>query len=96
MTLLYRAVSERDLAFRKELGALADRRGVELHALIGPEIGDDQTDRLGIPALRALVPDIAERDVYVCGPPAMVDAVRRRLVALRVPRRHIHFERFSY
>jgi predicted ferric reductase len=96
VTLLYRAAHERDLAFRNELGALAERRGIELHALIGPEIGDDQTDRLGLPALRALVPDIAQRDVFVCGPPAMVDAVRRRLVRLRVPRRQIHFERFGY
>jgi predicted ferric reductase len=96
VTLLYRAAHERDLAFRNELGALAERRGIELHALIGPEIGDDQTDRLGLPALRALVPDIAHRDVFVCGPPAMVDAVRRRLVRLRVPRRQIHFERFGY
>jgi predicted ferric reductase len=96
VTLLYRAAHERDLAFRNELGALAERRGVELHALIGPEIGDDQTDRLGIPALRALVPDIAQRDVFVCGPPAMVDAVRHRLARLHVPRRQIHFERFGY
>jgi predicted ferric reductase len=96
VTLIYRAAYERDLAFRNELGALAERRGIQLHALIGPEIGDDQTDRLGIPALLALVPDIAQRDVFVCGPPGMVDTVRRRLALLRVPRRHIHFERFGY
>jgi len=96
VTLLYRAAYKKDLAFRDELGALAERRGIELHALIGPEIGDDRTDQLGIPALRRLVPDIADRDVFVCGPPAMVDAVRRRLAALRVPRDRIHFERFAY
>ena len=96
ITLLYRAASNGDVAFGKELSALAEQRGIRLHALIGPEIGDDQTDRLGVPALRHLVPDIAERDVYVCGPPAMVDAVRRRLRALRVPRDRVHFERFAY
>jgi ferredoxin-NADP reductase len=32
----------------------------------------------------------------VCGPPAMVDAVRRRLHILRVPRSRVHFERFAY
>jgi predicted ferric reductase len=96
ITLLYRAASKGDVAFGKELKTLAERRGIQLHALIGPEIGDDQTDRLGIPALRYLVPDIADRDVYVCGPPAMVDAVRRRLHALRVPRECVHFERFAY
>jgi predicted ferric reductase len=96
ITLLYRAAANGDIAFGKELTAIAERRGIALHALIGPEIGDDHTDRLGIPALRHLVPDIAERDVYVCGPPAMVDALRRRLHALRVPRDRVHFERFAY
>ena len=96
VTLLYRAAAAGDVAFRDELNALADRHGIELHALIGPEIGDDHTDRLGIPTLRSLLPDITERDVYVCGPPAMVDAVRHRLRALRVPREQIHFERFAY
>ena len=96
VTLLYRVASHGEVAFGDELHALAQARGVELHALIGPEIGDDETDRLGIPALRALIPDIAERDVYVCGPPAMVDTVVRRLHTLQVPRRNIHVERFAY
>jgi predicted ferric reductase len=96
LTLLYRAATERDVAFREELAALAKRRGIDVRTLIGREIGTDQTDQLGVPAIRRLVPDIAQRDVYVCGPPAMVDAVRRRLAALRVPRNRIHFERFEY
>jgi predicted ferric reductase len=96
VTLLYRAASRGDVAFGKELAALANRKGFELQLLIGSEIGDDRTDQLGVPALRTLVPDIAHRDVYVCGPPAMVDAVRRRLDILRVPRSRVHFERFAY
>jgi predicted ferric reductase len=95
VTLLYRVVSDHDLAFRDELTRLA-RRGLQVHELVGPEIGDDHTDRLGVPALRALIPDIARRDVYVCGPPAMLDALRRRLRVLGVPRHHVHFERFDY
>jgi len=96
VTLLYRAAYARDVAFKEELAQLAKQRGVQLHALIGPDVGDDRTDKLGVPALQALVPDIAHRDVFVCGPPAMVKALRRRLAALGVPRRHVHFERFAY
>jgi predicted ferric reductase len=96
VTLLYRAASDGDVAFSRELAELGERRGVRLCTLVGPEIGDDQTDRLGVPALRALIPDIADRDIFVCGPPGMVDAVRRRLHALGVPRRRVHFERFAY
>ena len=45
--------------------------------------------------LLALVPDITERDVFVCGPPAMTAAVLRSLRALEVPRAQVHAERFS-
>jgi predicted ferric reductase len=94
--LLYRVASERDIAFRDELTVIAERRGVDVRILVGEEIGDDRTDQLGILALRHHIPDIAKRDVYVCGPPAMLDAVRRRLSDLRVPRAQIHYERFEY
>jgi predicted ferric reductase len=96
VTLLYRAASEGDIAFRGELSALAAKRGVDVRLLVGPEIGDDRTDRLGLPALRHHIPDVAQRDVYVCGPPAMVDVVRRRLTRLGVPPSQVHFERFAY
>jgi predicted ferric reductase len=96
ITLLYRAETVEDIAFRDELDVLTERYGVEVHYLIGSEIGDDQTDQLGIPALQRHCPDIRDRDVFVCGPPAMLSAVRRRLAALHVPRSHVHFERFDY
>ncbi|MCU1458536.1 MAG: oxidoreductase [Actinomycetia bacterium] len=93
--LLYRAATEGDIAFRSELEVFA-RRGVDVRLLVGTEIGDDETDQLGVPALRRLVPDITTRDVYLCGPPPMLNAVLRRLVALRVPPSRIHYERFEY
>lgn len=96
ITLLYRVAEDVDVAFGDELAKLARKRGAEIRVIVGAEIGDDQTDRLGVPALRELVPDIADRDVYVCGPPAMVDAVCRRLTMLHVPPAQIHFERFAY
>ena len=82
--------------FREELEKFATRAGIVLHLLVGEQIGDDTTDQLGVPALARLVPDVAERDVFICGPPAMIDAVRPRLRRLGVPRRNIHEERFSY
>ena len=95
-TLLYRVASDGEIAFRSELDDLADRAGVVVHYLVGADIGTDKTDRLGVPALRRLVPDIAQRDVFVCGPPAMVNVVLRRLALLSVPADHIHYERFEY
>lgn len=96
LTLLYRVESADDIVFREELQEIATRRGAVLHALVGREIGDDQTDQLGIPAILRLVPDIRERDVFVCGPPGLVDAVRRRLRVIGVPHEQVHFERFEF
>jgi ferredoxin-NADP reductase len=96
VTLLYRAATEGDIAFRGELEAIASQRGLDVRFLVGSDIGDDQTDQLGVPALRRLIPDIALRDVFVCGPPALLNAVRRRLAALHVPARQVHYERFEY
>jgi len=96
ITLIYRAVSADDVIFRDEIAQLGERRGVVLHALLGAEIGDDATDQLGVPALKKLVPDVESRDVFVCGPPGLVDAVRRRLRLIGVPHAQVHFERFEF
>ena len=96
LTLLYRVIAAGDIAFRDELDHLAHARGIDVRLLVGADIGDDETDRLGVPALREMVPDIADRDVYVCGPPALVDAIRRRLARVGVPAAQTHYERFEY
>jgi predicted ferric reductase len=96
LVLLYRVARPNDLVFRDELTDVGRERGITLHALTGEDIGDDETDLLGVPAIRRLVPDVRERDCFVCGPPGLVDAVRRRLRRLGVPRAQIHFERFEY
>ena len=45
--------------------------------------------------LRALVPDIADRHVYVCGPTDMTSATRATLRRYCVPAAQITTERFS-
>ena len=52
-------------------------------------------DPLAPSALAGLVPDVASRDVFVCGPPAMVDAVRASARVLGVPRPAVHTEELS-
>jgi predicted ferric reductase len=95
-TLLYRVNRQEDVLFIKELDDIAARKHVDLRYLIGSEIGDDQTDQLGIPAIRQLVPDVVERDCFVCGPPVFIDVVCRRLRMIGVPASSIHFERFEF
>ena len=93
--VLYRVVREDEVIFRNELDALAERRGLTLHYVVGDHATPDGARLLEPEHLHELVPDIAERDVYLCGPPGMTDAVLPRLRAAGVPRRHIHAERFA-
>ena len=95
VTLIYRASSERDVVFRDELDAIAAARGLTVHYLTGSraEIGGDP---LSPRVLRSLVPGLDERDVYVCGPPAMTSAAVRALRAAGVPKRSIHHESFEF
>jgi ferredoxin-NADP reductase len=74
--------------FAADLDALARDRGAELHYVPGD-------DALAPERLRALVPDIAERDVFVCGPTAMVQATRASLRGAGVAARRISSEGFG-
>jgi ferredoxin-NADP reductase len=96
LTLLYRASAASDLVFREELDLLAEHRGATVHYLVGRRGVDVPPDPFGPATIARLVPDIAEQDVYLCGPR---DLMRRTEAALRdldVPRDRIHAERFAY
>jgi predicted ferric reductase len=89
IAVVYRAARDSDLILRDELDALAVSRGAEIHYLVGADRAPSGTDLL------ALVPDIAQRDVYVCGPPEMTRATRSMLRGLGVPGRQINLESFT-
>ncbi|MEU9124141.1 ferric reductase-like transmembrane domain-containing protein [Streptomyces sp. NPDC048506] len=94
LTLLYRAGSADQLVLREELEAIAYARGAALHYLIGPS--DEPFDPLAPRALRNLVPDLAEHDVYLCGPPGMSRAAVSALRKAGVPESRIHTEQFTF
>jgi predicted ferric reductase len=91
--VLYRVRDERDAVLLNELRQLVAARRGRLHLLTGRT---GQGARPFEPdSLARLVPDIAYRDVYVCGPPAMTSAVLTGLRTLKVPSRQVHAEKFS-
>jgi predicted ferric reductase len=95
VVFLYRVATAEDAVFADELRQFAAAPNIRVHVIAGTEIGDDQTDLLSIPMLQRGVPDIAKRDCFVCGPPALIDALKRRLARLGVPHHQIHYERFQ-
>jgi len=95
VTLLYRVISKSELIFEEELREIERRYGAKLHLLIGDHSTRNGAALLGPENLAKLVPGIAESDVYICGPVAMMDATRRALYQLGVPEEQIHDERFA-
>ena len=91
--LLYRATNEDELVFRSELEELAEHRGVEVHYLLGRR--DARPSPLSPKRIAKHVSDVAQRDVYLCGPPAMMDVASKSLRTLGVRRSQIHSERFE-
>lgn len=96
VVVLYRVHTAADAVLLDELTELARERGAVLRVLTGRTgAGDPPNTPFEPRNLLTVVPDIVERDVYVCGPPAMTEAVLRSLRTLGVPPRSVHAERFS-
>jgi predicted ferric reductase len=94
--LIYRAGSERDLVLREELEWFAHHRGVPVWYVLGSRHDPGPRRLLHGAGLRELVPDVALRDAYLCGPPGFVDAAIDTLRRLGVPRRQIHLDPFEF
>ncbi|WP_416211052.1 ferric reductase-like transmembrane domain-containing protein [Frankia sp. Cr2] len=102
-TLIYRASTEDALIFRNELDLLAAMRGIRVIYLPGHRSPDRSSwlperfsHLLDDDALRQIVPDIADHDVFICGPDAWMDAVRDAALLAGVPSEQLHMERFSW
>jgi ferredoxin-NADP reductase len=96
LVLIYRASRWEDVVFKDEIEKLMRERRGTIHYLIG-ERGSAQlpVDPLSAQMIRRLVPDVASRDVFVCGPAAMMERVDEILRSIDVPADQIHFERFA-
>ncbi len=108
LTLIYSNKSPADAAFRYEIDALAS----VTHSIKVVHVFSQTPTPLDIPAtaevavecgrvderlLRAHLSHAPEAGEYfVCGPPAMMDAVMAALGRLGTPARQIHSERFSF
>ena len=88
--LIYRARTERDLVLRAEIDALAERTATRVIYRAGAP-----REALSAPGIAQMVPDVTWRDVFVCGPPGMVQAVMGALRRLRVPKNQIHVDPFE-
>ncbi|MFI6758004.1 ferric reductase-like transmembrane domain-containing protein [Micromonospora sp. NPDC050417] len=93
--LVYRASTPNDVLLRRELDWLAQARETELWYVIGSRHDPGPQQILTPRGLRRLVPDLTERDVYLCGPQGLIRESVRALRKAGVPRRQIHQATFE-
>lgn len=82
-----------DLVFADELRGIQASTGVRVEVLCSN--GAMRHGRLDAELLRALVPDLGEREVYACGPAGYLDAVRAMLDAAGCDPARRHEESFD-
>lgn len=94
LTLVYRASTPQDLVFRGELENIARQRGTDLIWMVGPSSNPD--NHVTPANLCRLVPDVAERDVYLCASAGFAAAVRTAVAGAGLPRHRLHEEIFTF
>jgi ferredoxin-NADP reductase len=92
VVVVLRASTTDDLIHRREVAQLVGQRGGRLHEVVGPR----HRVRFDARTLSGIVPDIAVRDVYVCGPAGFSSEVARIARRLRVSAEQIHIEAFGF
>jgi len=92
VVVIVRASTVDDLVHRDEVAALVGRRAGRLHEIIGSR----RRVRFDARALRRLVPDLAVRDVYICGPDEFAAGVADAALRLGAAQEQIHQETFGF
>jgi predicted ferric reductase len=92
---IYRALTERDLVLAREIDELVARNGGRVEYIVGDHATPEGRRLLTPEHLRELVPDAGEREIYACGPPAMLALIERTLKRSNLHGRHVHIENFA-
>jgi predicted ferric reductase len=92
VTVILRASTTAELVLRDEIVDCVAQRGGRLHEVVGPR----SRVPLDAGALQRLVPDLARRDLYVCGPKGFTQELIGSALSLGVPESQIHYEDFAF
>jgi predicted ferric reductase len=102
-TLIYRFTHAEHGILRAEIDEIAAQRGVRVLYLPGPRRADGswfpagpERDQDDVEMLKDLVPDVADSDIFVCGPPAWITSVIRAARRTGAARDQIHTEDFAW
>lgn len=104
--LIYGNKTEADIALRAELETLSQKYSIKIHhVLSNQELSSLSTQHSTLSTfstgfvtpelVKQLVPDAADREVFLCGPPPMMNALIKSLPSIGISKKKIYFEKFS-
>lgn len=102
VTIIYRLRNQQDAALLEETRELARQRGFRLFELEGRRgvgtswMNADYSGKTDLQRLQEMVPDIADSDVYICGPTAWTKSVEKTIRGAGVAHNQIHAEEFAW
>jgi len=95
-SVIYRASSVDDVVLRTELDRIAELRDADVWYVLGSRYDAAPRALLTAGGMLQIVPDVKNRDVYLCGPHGFVRAARAALRSAGVPRRQLHDTLFEF
>ncbi len=100
-TVLLRASDDDETYLWDEVRAIAAAKGATLYTMIGrrsriaPHWMPESDARRGV-TLSSVLPELADTDLYLCGPTAWLDLVEADARAAGIPEHQLHSERFDW
>jgi predicted ferric reductase len=105
--LVYGNKTETDIALRAELEGLAEKYHIKIHHVLSnaetlpkvttynPQTTSFSKGFVTPEAILQLVPDMQEREFFLCGPPPMLNALLKSLPPAGVNKQWIYYEKFA-
>ncbi|QNE46730.1 oxidoreductase [Glaciihabitans sp. INWT7] len=100
-TILLRASTQDETYLWNEISELAAKKGARLYTMVGKRARSGpgwmpQPDASRGVTLKSVFPDLADSDLYICGPTAWLDLVENDARRAGIPEHQLHTERFDW
>jgi predicted ferric reductase len=97
VALLYGARTDKDLVFKREIeDVVRQYENISVHYILSEETAEYEYGYIDSDKITRLVPDYQSREIFLCGPPLMMESVNNNLKSIGFSQEYIHYEKFSF
>ncbi len=94
--LIFGNKTQNDFIFKRELDELSKKYQFKYVDVLSDDPNfKGEKGRIDLEEIKKLDPDYIERDIFLCGPPPMMESIKAGLKSAGVPDKDIHYERFA-